>query len=689
MRRLWLDECVRVLAVGLLLGIAGHFSAAMAQSNADAERPPPLPPVRPAPDAKPQKVEVVSDDASAAPFLRQCPHVDQAIAFGDAAIGGKARRPSPPLTLWADGANKPVRIAAVGDILLHEPLLRQGFDQDGGFPRFFRAVEPFIAVADLAYANLEGPVARGMTQSGAVLAAPDAELVGRAYTGYPTFNYPPQALSALIGAGVDVVSLANNHLYDRGLKGVDLTLSALDDIGLDHFGARAPDGQAPRVAIIRARNGERIAWVGCATYFNGLEPWGAAAKRARAWHCYDDRKAVLAAVSAAACRPDVDATILAPHWGPEYRVSASEEQRRFGLQAVEAGATLVLGAHPHVIQEVEYVTDSHGRRSAIAFSLGNFISAQRPPERRNSVILHVNLARDHTGRLTPRQIEYIPIEMEQTGGRFQLTPRPADGLAEVDYRDRIPIGTPVSQVRQPGLDGLQVMTLAGVGSALTDRFAAVELLLDRIVALDATTDRLAAASIASARVDDDQRRMRRILDETTRELSHLRDAETALDAELAGLRRSLATGLARRDAALTSSRPNAASARLPLVARYVAGADELFDAAARLKPGVAADLARRLEAIVRARALKRWRLDVVGHADKRRVTTAASRSNRHLSANRAATVVQALENEGIGPNRLTAIGAGSMAPLADELSGAADRINRRVEFLLYGAPDMQ
>ena len=89
---------------------------------------------------------------------------------------------------------------------------------------------------------------------------------------------------------------------------------------------------------------------------------------------------------------ETDAVIVLPHWGPEYVTSASVAQRAGALEFLEAGALAVVAAHPHVVQELEYV-EVAGRRVAIMHSLGNFIGNQRQLERRTSIVLEIEIGR--------------------------------------------------------------------------------------------------------------------------------------------------------------------------------------------------------------------------------------------------------------------------------------------------------
>ncbi|WP_370253045.1 CapA family protein, partial [Nioella sp.] len=99
----------------------------------------------------------------------------------------------------------------------------------------------------------------------------------------------------------------------------------------------------------------------------------------------------LATIRALRADPQIDATILLPHWGQEDMESPDANQRRLAQAALEAGAAAVIGTHPHVLQPIETLTTSDGRRGVVAYSLGNFISSQWRTNQRSSVLLFLDL----------------------------------------------------------------------------------------------------------------------------------------------------------------------------------------------------------------------------------------------------------------------------------------------------------
>jgi poly-gamma-glutamate synthesis protein (capsule biosynthesis protein) len=305
-----------------------------------------------------------------------------------------------------------VTIAAVGDVLMHGAVKDAAADHrtptnDEGFGWLYAPVADLLAAADLTFANLETPI------------APRGANAARPFV----FNAPPAAVRALRSAGVDVVSVANNHAFDQGRAGFLETLQHVRDSGVIPIGAGAPPDEAgPRVLEV---NGLRIAWFGWAHFFNqdgnDCPPREARCVKAALL----DRARAVALVRAAA--PLHDAVVVSIHWGTEYQQQPRAEDVQLARQLADAGAVAVLGHHPHVLQPVEIHRRPDGRRAVIAYSLGNFVSNQSrnyvhgvtPPDvaaTRDGALLRVRIARRDYGRgvaeVELAGVEYWPLWTE-------------------------------------------------------------------------------------------------------------------------------------------------------------------------------------------------------------------------------------------------------------------------------------
>lgn len=325
-------------------------------------------------------------------------------------------------------------VAAVGDVLMHDPLQAFAAEQPEGFGALLARVADLLQGADITFANLEGAAAANLYNTGREAPAPATRYDGRVYSGYPMFNYHPSLVGDLKAAGVDVLLTANNHSLDRQPLGVDRTIEAIKASGLAYTGTRHRDWMhAPWHALTSAAAGGRhysVAWLGCTYGTNEIpDPYD------QVLFCFDDREEVLATIRQLAADPAIDAVFLAPHWGREYRHEPTERQRKLAVDALEAGATAVIGTHPHVLEPFETYLTSDGRETLIAYSLGNFISGQSSLARRSSVILLLALMPNAAGKLSLADVRFIPTHVSREGaGHFvEAIDRSGQGLKSREH----------------------------------------------------------------------------------------------------------------------------------------------------------------------------------------------------------------------------------------------------------------
>lgn len=307
--------------------------------------------------------------------------------------------------------NTEVIVAAVGDVLLHDVVQRTAMSQPDGFAGLWRPVADLLRAAHVTYANLEGPVAPGVAVDGTLVDHPVEGFDGYVYSGYPMFNYPSAVIPALAQAGVDIVSTANNHSLDRYAIGIDRTIEQLRAAGIAHTGTRMRTETADDWHAITETGDYRIAWLACTYGTNGIED-----RDRQVLMCYEHRDLILDEITRLSTRPDIDAVIFTPHWGEEYTHNPLSRQRELAHQAIEAGATAVIGNHPHVVQPFERYRGSDGRERFIAYSLGNFVSNQRTLNRRSSLILLLSLAESPEGGLSVAAVRWVPIHVNFQAG---------------------------------------------------------------------------------------------------------------------------------------------------------------------------------------------------------------------------------------------------------------------------------
>lgn len=241
-------------------------------------------------------------------------------------------------------------LVATGDVMMHADVKQAAAQQ--GFGALWSGIAPAWKAADLAFANLETPV------------APETGRPGRPYQ----FNAPADLPEALKAAGLQVLSTANNHAFDQGPKGVAETLQRLRAAGLVPVGTGDTRAEAEQTVYLD-RKGLKVAFLAFSDIFNNdLD-----GKASRPWVRKLDLDAACAAVAEA--RSKADAVLVSIHWGIEDHHAPTPRQQEAAAQLVAAGADVILGHHPHVLQPVAWVL-AGGRTGLVAYSLGNFISNQ-------------------------------------------------------------------------------------------------------------------------------------------------------------------------------------------------------------------------------------------------------------------------------------------------------------------------
>jgi poly-gamma-glutamate synthesis protein (capsule biosynthesis protein) len=276
------------------------------------------------------------------------------LALSQQAAAATPISPPPPRAHAVRGT---LRLYAVGDLNLGRAVtwdyLLKG---DTLYP--FHAVRDTLAAADILFGNLESPIAP----------------VGHPYehTGSPVFSAPPVAADALVRAGFDVISTANNHAWDAGLAGVFETVKQLDRVHLPHVGTGHTLADAHQPAII-VRNGWRVAFFGVTRAYNPA-PGRFYTHIGSHYIAYADSAWLYPAIRRIKASGAADFVVVSIHAGTELSDHPDEPLRQFLLGAVDAGADLCLGHHPHVLQPVEWY-----RGKPIVYSMGNFIFRQGAP----------------------------------------------------------------------------------------------------------------------------------------------------------------------------------------------------------------------------------------------------------------------------------------------------------------------
>lgn len=336
-----------------------------------------------------------------------------------------------------------ITLAVMGDIIPHKQILRHAFHRKSGFRPMFEPLSALIGAADLAYANLEAPIADGIAAGGRAAPDPGWRLDERVY-GYQlpnvSFNFHPSIADDLVATGFDVVSTANNHAMDRGSRGADRTVDHLERVGLAFTGSRRQEeSEAERPWHVLTKAGAMtVAWLACTYSTNGIPD-----PKRQIRLCFSEQEKLLDEIRSLATRSDVDAVILTPHWGAEDSHYPIAQQRALGRAAIEAGAAAVVGAHPHVLQPWEKHVTADGREGLVIHSLGNFLSNQRQQAQRVGAVGILELTRQGDGKARVGAAGYVPTWVVIDGRGIRPTEAPAKSFASSHAARFYPAGNRV------------------------------------------------------------------------------------------------------------------------------------------------------------------------------------------------------------------------------------------------------
>ena len=323
------------------------------------------------------------------------------LTFALTACAGQAPVAQPTPTTAPD-PNTYISFAFTGDVLTHTPLIEQAqrtAQASGGkvnydFTPMFNDIKQLVQSVDVAMCHLETPI------------APEGEDL----SAFPFFGVPKEVVTAIADAGFDRCSTASNHTYDRGLDGIDATVNALLEHGIEQSGmARTPEEIEPRIVEIK---GVKMCFLSYTFSYNGLtlpedQQWRSAvinpdrilrdAKRAR--------------------QLGSEATIVSMHWGNEKESQANSMQTGIAKTLTASGLVdLIVGHHAHVVQPIEQVNGVW-----VMYGLGNVLSNLPTDERwpansQDAVIATINLTKRPSGKISFDRPQVMPTWVDKRNG---------------------------------------------------------------------------------------------------------------------------------------------------------------------------------------------------------------------------------------------------------------------------------
>ena len=258
-----------------------------------------------------------------------------------------------PLALSSKTYKQTITIGAIGDILIHTRVYEDARTEDSyDFKRMLAPVKKMLEEPDFTIANQESLA--GGSKLG--------------LSGYPAFNSPYEITDALVDAGIDLVTLANNHSLDKGEKGIQSSLAYYDKIGMPYVGMHKDELDASTERILSIQ-GIKVGFLSYTYGTNGIQvPDG----KDYLVNYLEDKKIISDLKN---MRDKADIILVNAHWGNEYERTPSDEQRRLAKLMAENGADVIIGHHPHVLQPIEWLKHDNGE-TLVVYSLGNFLSGQ-------------------------------------------------------------------------------------------------------------------------------------------------------------------------------------------------------------------------------------------------------------------------------------------------------------------------
>ena len=283
------------------------------------------------------------------------------------------------------------KLCFVGDLMCHSTQFNYAkVDADSfDFTGVFREVKSYLSEADLTIGNLETVIAG--KENG--------------YSGYPYFNAPDDFVYALKDAGLDLLITANNHALDQGWDGVKRTIDVINENKIHRTGTFTSQEDQDSIRIFQI-NSIKIAILAYSENTNGVSiPKG----KYFIINLIDEERIKQDILLAR--NKNVDLVLVHLHYGPEYNREPSDYQNEIVRKIIEAGADIIIGGHPHVIQPFEYFPTNNTKLDSgfVAYSLGNFISNQRWRYSDAGVILNIQISKNlFTDSVYINDINYIP-----------------------------------------------------------------------------------------------------------------------------------------------------------------------------------------------------------------------------------------------------------------------------------------
>ena len=314
-----------------------------------------------------------------------------------------------------------VDLIAVGDNLYHLMITNSGLQEDGSYnyDGIYANIRDYINEADIRVLNQEVVLTSDRTQ----------------WTNFPVFGAPIECGEAVVNAGFNVITHATNHSWDKGRaiaqEDIDFWQSQEGVLLTGMYDSQEDYDNI----VIGEYNGVKVAFLNYTQNLNGFSLPSDAKFMVKLL----DMELVKEDIAKA--REQADIVIVFPHWGEEYQTTPSWYQKSLAQQIADAGADLIIGTHPHVIQPLEILTSADGREVPCYYSLGNFVSNMPWNETYVEALAKVRIKKEGS-KVSIESVEAVPLvnyrgiemdysvylledyttEISQTQRKWEITP---------------------------------------------------------------------------------------------------------------------------------------------------------------------------------------------------------------------------------------------------------------------------
>jgi len=302
------------------------------------------------------------------------------------------------LQIFSKGGNKPlnnpistIEFSFVGDIMCHSTQFKFAKVGDSyNFKPVYREIKPYFDNSDVVVGNLETVI----------------EAKGFNYSGYPAFNTPKEFLEGLKYAGFDILTTANNHSFDVNEKGVLSTIKQIGNYGMKNVGSYSSKSKRDSVVIFE-KNGIKYAVL---SYTYGVNLYQIPQNKSYLVNRIDE--SIIKNDIKNYRKNGAEIIIVSFHFGVEYALKPNSYQTDIVKKTIDLGADIIIGAHPHSLQPIQYFNSSKSKlgKVLVAYSLGNFISNQRWRYSDGGAVFNFTVEKNNLdGTISLAGVRYLPI----------------------------------------------------------------------------------------------------------------------------------------------------------------------------------------------------------------------------------------------------------------------------------------